>query len=115
MQVDWALCPCWTEWLAGAHATHIEHHSLLSDNRTIALVTPGGTITWFCAPRIDSPALFAHLLGGDGAGHFTVQPVSAERVKRQQARAGDVAGLDLNIGDQAEVVWPFLMTKIFAA
>jgi spermidine/putrescine transport system ATP-binding protein len=36
-------------------------------------------------------------------------------IRKQNRELGDVAGLDLNIGDQAEVVWPFLMTKIFAA
>ena len=47
---------------------------MLSDQRTAALVAPGGRIVWFCAPRLDSHALFAELLGGPVAGHFTVRP-----------------------------------------
>lgn len=63
-----------SEWLAGADAVPIERHSLLSDQRTVALVTPQGRLTWMCLPRLDSPALFAELLGGPAAGHFSVRP-----------------------------------------
>lgn len=42
--------------------------------RSKALVTPDGTITWLCHPDPDSAAIFAHLLGGDAAGHFTIGP-----------------------------------------
>ncbi|MCI0435961.1 MAG: trehalose-phosphatase [Gemmatimonadetes bacterium] len=63
------------EWLAGADAVPIEHHAMLSDLRTTALLTPRARITWLCAPRMDSPAVFAELLGGPAAGHFSVRPV----------------------------------------
>jgi trehalose-phosphatase len=59
-------------WLNAATAVPIEEHALLSDQRTLALVTPDARITWMCAPRIDSSALFAELLGGPGAGYFAV-------------------------------------------
>jgi len=61
-----------SEWLAGSEAVPIDRHSVLSDQRTIALVTPTARITWLCLPRIDSPALFADLLGGAAAGHFSI-------------------------------------------
>jgi trehalose-phosphatase len=64
------------EWLEGAAAVPIEHHSVLSDQRTLALVTPGGRVSWMCAPRVDSSAIFAELLGGETAGHFTVRGTS---------------------------------------
>lgn len=63
-----------SRWLTGSEAVPIAHHSMLSDQRTIALVTPGARITWACMPRVDSPALFADLLGGSTAGHFSVGP-----------------------------------------
>ncbi len=66
-------------WLEHAEATPIEQHSLLTDQRAIALATPGGRITWFCAPRPESPPIFAELLGGASAGHFTVRPADDER------------------------------------
>ncbi len=61
-------------WLAGSKAIPIEQHSLLSDQRTCALVTPQGRITWLCLPRIDSAALFAELLGGPSGGYFDISP-----------------------------------------
>jgi len=62
------------EWLQGADAVGIEAHSVLSDQRTIAVVTPDARVVWMCAPRLDSPALFAALLGGRADGHFTIRP-----------------------------------------
>ena len=69
------LCARRSEWLAGAGLTPIEDHSLLSDQRTAALVTPDARITWMCVPRIDSAAIFAELLGGPSAGRFSVRPL----------------------------------------
>ncbi|RMH26985.1 MAG: trehalose-phosphatase [Planctomycetota bacterium] len=67
------------DWLAGAEAVPIEEHALLSDLRSAALVTPTGRVVWMCLPRIDSPALFAEILGGPSAGRFAVaDPAGAE-------------------------------------
>ena len=63
-------------WLAGAGATPIERHSLLSDLRTSALLDDHARVTWLCLPRLDSPALFAELLGGPAAGYFSLRPES---------------------------------------
>ena len=48
---------------------------MLSDQRSAALVTPQAQINWLCAPRIDSPGIFAALLGGPEAGHFSIKPL----------------------------------------
>ena len=61
-------------WLAGADATPIEALTLLADGVNVALLTPDGDITWLCHPEPDSPALFADLLGGPGAGVLSVHP-----------------------------------------
>ncbi len=61
-------------WVQGESAPPIERHSLLSDQRNTALVTPDARVTWFCHPQPDSPALFAELLGGPAAGYFSVSP-----------------------------------------
>lgn len=63
-----------TAWLRADHAVPVEHHAMLSDQRTVAMVTPRGRITWLCAPRADSPALFAEMLGDEESGHFTIAP-----------------------------------------
>jgi trehalose 6-phosphate phosphatase len=72
------------EWLAGADATPIEQLSMLSDHRTVALCTPEGEVCWMCASRIDSPPVFAELVGGPGAGYFAVRPSSGERAVSQR-------------------------------
>ena len=64
-----------SQWLRGAGLIPIENHSVLSDLRTAAIVSPAARITWLCAPRIDSAAIFAELIGGPAAGHFTVSDV----------------------------------------
>lgn len=75
------------EWVIGAAATPIDQHSLLSDQRTAALVDPAGRIVWLCLPRFDSPAVFAELLGGPAAGYFQVCAKGGAAAK--QAYLGD--------------------------
>ena len=52
----------------------IEQHSLLSDQRTAAIVTPDARVVWLCYPRVDSSPFLAELLGGHQAGFFAVRP-----------------------------------------
>lgn len=61
-------------WLAGASAPRIERLTMMASPRSVALVTPDATVTWFCHPEPDSAAVFAHLLGGMDAGHFSITP-----------------------------------------
>ncbi|GAB4515985.1 MAG: trehalose-phosphatase [Phycisphaerales bacterium] len=85
------------KWLEGADAMPIERHSMLSDQRTVALVDPTGRIGWLCSPRIDSPALFAALLGGDPAGHWTIAP--ADGGEGEQTYDGDAMTVVTRWGD----------------
>jgi trehalose 6-phosphate phosphatase len=66
-------------WLAGADSVPIEDHALLSDGFNTALLTPAGRISWMCYPEVDSAAIFADLLGAEGDGHFTVEPLRGGR------------------------------------
>lgn len=75
-----------SEWLAGDSGAPIENLSFLSDQRTAAIVTPFGRVIWACLPRLDSPALFAELLGGPTAGYFLVAPRDAAGPARQRYR-----------------------------
>lgn len=90
------------EWLAGSHAVPIERHSLLSDQRTVALVDPRGRVVWSCMPRIDSSAIFAELLGGPTAGFYEVRPVD-----------GPECGEHSYVGDSfvLETRWPNMITR----
>ncbi|HWL93592.1 MAG TPA: trehalose-phosphatase [Phycisphaerae bacterium] len=67
------ICELRNHWAAGAGAVPIERHAMLSDQRTIAIVTPDARVTWLCLPRIDSPSLFSELLGGPADGHFSIR------------------------------------------
>jgi alpha,alpha-trehalase len=51
----------------------IEDYGMLSDGEVIALVASSGSVEWLCAPRMDSPSVFAAILDRR-AGHFRVGP-----------------------------------------
>jgi trehalose-phosphatase len=76
------------QWLFGERAVPIERHSMLANGRTVALVAPDARVSWLCHPRPDSSALFADLLGGAPAGHFTVQPERGGLPLGQRYRPG---------------------------
>ena len=78
------------EWLRGSGLIPIEDHSILSDLRTAAIVTPTARITWLCVPRIDSGAVFAELLGGPSAGYFSVAPETGGEPVEQRYRPGSM-------------------------
>ncbi|WP_278313595.1 trehalose-phosphatase [Lolliginicoccus levis] len=61
-------------WLHGDSATPIERLTMMASPRAVALLTPSATLSWLCHPEPDSAAVFAHLLGGVGSGHFTIGP-----------------------------------------
>ncbi len=57
----------------------IEDYALIGDRRTAALVGVDGTIDWLCAPRFDSPAMFAALLGTSEHGSWVLGPAGTSR------------------------------------
>src|ERR1700721_2803419 len=52
----------------------IEDYAIIGDTKTVALVDLTGSIDWWCAPRIDSGAAFAALLGDPGNGRWLIAP-----------------------------------------
>jgi len=75
-------------WLYGERAVPIERHSMLANGRTLALLTPDAKVTWLCHPKPDSSAIFADMLGGPPAGHFTVAPDRGGLPLGQRYRSG---------------------------
>ncbi|MFI5927326.1 glycoside hydrolase family 15 protein [Micromonospora sp. NPDC051543] len=61
----------------------VEEHGLIGDLQTAALISRDGTIDWFCAPRFDSPSVFAALLDRDKGGHFQLSPDGIEYSSKQ--------------------------------
>ncbi|MGH3676067.1 MAG: trehalose-phosphatase [Mycobacterium sp.] len=61
-------------WLLGGHTTPIERLTMLSNARTVALLTPDANVVWMCHPQADSAAVFSCLLGDQNAGHFAIGP-----------------------------------------
>ena len=61
----------------------IADHGLIGDLQTSALVSTDGSIDWFCAPRFDSPSMFAALLDHRRGGHLRFRPVDQEVTSKQ--------------------------------
>ncbi|GGM63806.1 glucoamylase [Micromonospora sonchi] len=61
----------------------IEDHGLIGDLQTAALVTRDGMVDWFCAPRFDSPSIFAALLDRQRGGYLRISPDGIDYQRKQ--------------------------------
>jgi len=68
--------------------SRIEQYALIGDTQTAGLVADDGSLDWLCAPRFDSPACFAALVGDDSHGRWLLGPAAGGRAARRQYRDG---------------------------
>ncbi|MFE5628980.1 glycoside hydrolase family 15 protein [Streptomyces sp. NPDC056463] len=67
-------------------AGRIEDYALIGDLETAALIGKDGAVDWWCAPRFDSPACFAGLLGDESHGAWSLAPVGNRPCSRRSYR-----------------------------
>src|SRR5207247_11108699 len=65
----------------------LSHSGVNGDMHTAALVALDGSIDWFCAPRFESPSVFAALLDVRKRGKFQLSPTENSTTK--QSYEGD--------------------------
>lgn len=92
----------------------IADYAMLTNRRSAALVAHG-SIDWLCAPRFDSPAVFARLLGDIHNGYWRIAPVDGRESGRSyrdhsfvldthwEAPRGTVTATDFLVQDDGEV------------
>ena len=66
----------------------IEHHGIIGDLHTVALVGNEGTIDWFCPERFDAPSMFGSILDCDpGAASRSGRSARSSRRSSSTSRA----------------------------
>ncbi len=60
--------------MANQEPKQIQNYGVIGNMRTVALVSTGASIDWFCFPHFDSPSLFGSLLDDEKGGFFKVAP-----------------------------------------
>jgi GH15 family glucan-1,4-alpha-glucosidase len=74
--------------LATRGARRGRFHGLVGNGETCALISPGGTVDWMCAPRLDSDFVFGRLIDAE-SGRFSIKPSNIDGLKwRQSYRPG---------------------------
>jgi GH15 family glucan-1,4-alpha-glucosidase len=85
----------------------IADYGFLSDRRSACLVSRGGSVDWWCVPRIDAGSCFGRLLDAERGGHMSIAPTARHEVTRtyrehslvlettMRSRSGEVRLTDL--------------------
>jgi GH15 family glucan-1,4-alpha-glucosidase len=60
----------------------IADYAAIGCTRSVALISPGGSIDWLCWPRFDSASIFGRVLDAEKGGYFAIRPSVAHEAKR---------------------------------
>jgi GH15 family glucan-1,4-alpha-glucosidase len=84
-------------------ASRIESYGMIGNSETVALISDVGSLDWMCAPRFDSDACFASLIGYAEHGLWALRPIVAIRRRNQRYR-GDTLIIETDIECEGGVV-----------
>jgi GH15 family glucan-1,4-alpha-glucosidase len=68
----------------------IGDYGIIGDQHSAALVGRNGSIDWWCAPRFDSPSIFAALLDAGRGGRWSVVPFGARTSEQRYLPATNI-------------------------
>ncbi|QOI99140.1 MAG: trehalose-phosphatase [Phycisphaeraceae bacterium] len=91
-------------WAASRGLVPLERCAVISDQRTLAVVSPGARVSWLCMPRIDSGSIFASLVGDASSGEFSIGPAEG-------LRAGEPAVAYEGDSMVLRTSWPSLVVR----
>lgn len=77
-------------------AARIESYGMIGNSQTAALLSDAGSLDWLCAPRFDSDACLAALIGYDEHGRWALRPTVPVRQRNQRYR-GDTLILETEV------------------
>ena len=84
-------------------ASRIESYGIIGNSQTAALISAEGSLDWLCAPRFDSDACFAALIGYDEHGRWTIRPTVPVRRRTHRYR-GDTLILETEVACDGGVI-----------
>jgi pentatricopeptide repeat protein len=90
----------------------IADYGLIGDCHSAALVSNRGSIDWLCAPRFDSPSLFARILDAGRGGHFAVHPAGEFHSRHEYAGYSGVLKTTFETANGAAVLTDFMPLEI---
>ena len=93
-------------------AARIEDYAMIGDCQTAALVSRDGSIDWLCAPRFDSEACFAALLGSPEHGRWSIAPRAEAKITRRYRTDTLILETQFETADGAATLIDFMPTGL---